>query len=212
MPNLALLCCCGASCEACLSTGTCASRLGHSSVVCDCTLTFDAGFPAACFDCDGNQVYSGEDSFDFATDIGSLTLYATTSGACSLTRSVAIFGSPWAWSPGCGTYPGSDPCETGQTPTICPWYLVAVYCIETRSGAYAEAAVTLQRPSCSGFGIELGTVYYRKPMDGDCHVPLGEFTYHRAEFATTWLDTCGESCSHLAWYINNLAPGTLTLS
>lgn len=211
--NLARLCCCEAVCSACASGGSCASNLGYSSVVVETTLAFSFGFPEDCLDCAGSFLL-GEYAIDGATDVGSLTLYATSSGACHLIRGVVgIFPAPFAWSP--PTYgPAPYQCELGgDFPVAGPWYSIRVRCITVRGVAYGECVVTLQRWSCSGFGNELASLYYRRPAGSDCKIPLGLYEFHHHDIPESWFDCHAVSgCFTGAALVWDLVPGSVTVS
>ena len=203
-------CCCPgvADCSECPTTGTCATRLGYSSVTWEGKFTFDYGFDHPC-SCSNNPIrhYDGWGSISAAVDIGALTLNATTTGACLLTSGT--------WTcPSIGT--GTDVCNTpaGANIDLRPVSGITVKCQVFAGVAYGVCEVAIKHAGGSGFGTGYSYLRYRLAMGTDCKIPLGDYTHYETVFYSTCVDgqNCERTCIVEQEAIWNLVPGKVTLS
>lgn len=196
----ALLCCCGGGtpCGVCNDTPT--------SVAVNSTLAFDWGYPEDC-PCPYSNC-EGMFAVDWAADVGSVVL--NTGGSGITTNDIG--GGTWD-TPSYGPATERPECPWEGSGTPCsitgPFRTLQVRCRVIDGVAYGEVALTLYRRSGSGFGQDLGVIYYRKPVDvPDCLFPLGTYTYAEHDF--DW--TACEGVSHIAERIANIDFGTFEVS
>ena len=193
-------CCCdGTPCGVCNDTPT--------SVAVNSSLSFDWGWPPEC-ECP-YQSCDGLFAVDWGDDIGSVVL---NTGGFGITTT-DFPGNTWDTPDyGPGTERDIEGCAWPGLGTPCyvsgPFYNLKVRCRVIDGVAYGEVALTLWRSSGTGFGIDLGVIYYRKQVEGtDCQFPLGTYTYAEHDF--DW-----EPCevSPIAPRIRNIDFGTFEVS
>lgn len=207
MSNHRQCCCPGeAECTECPTGGTCASRLGYSSVTFEGKFTFDYGFDQQC-GCSTipTRIYDGWANLDAVADIGAITLTATTVGLCRLTKGTGF--------PVIGT--ATDVCGYGlPNLDLKPVDAIFVECRVFAGVAYGVCTVQIKHIGGSGFGIGLSFLRYRRPMGTDCKIPLGDYDHYETVLYSTCVDgpNCIRTCIIDQEAIWNIVPNFVTIS